>query len=57
MELLIALPSIFLFLLAEVLRHRREEEEKTHRRQKQEAGERFDRLMNRPAAAYSTAGT
>jgi hypothetical protein len=31
MELLIAFPSIFLFLLAEVVRHRREEEEKAHR--------------------------
>jgi hypothetical protein len=30
MELLIALPSIFLFILAEVLRRRREEEEKAH---------------------------
>jgi hypothetical protein len=51
MELLIALPSIFLFLLAEVLRHRREEEVKAHRRQEQEAWECFRRLLTRPATA------
>jgi hypothetical protein len=44
MELLIALPSIFLFVLAEALRHRREEEEKAHRRQAQEAWECFPRV-------------
>jgi hypothetical protein len=51
MELLIALPSIFVFLLAEVLRHRREREEKVHRRQEQEAWDRFRSLMTCPAAA------
>jgi hypothetical protein len=43
MGLLIALPSIVLFFLAEVLRHRREEEEKAHRLQEQEAWECFRR--------------
>jgi hypothetical protein len=51
--LLIALPAIFLFSLAEVLRHRREEEEKAHRQQEQEAWECFRRLMIRPCPSAS----
>jgi hypothetical protein len=48
--LLIALPLSFLLVSAEVLRHRREEEGKAHRRKEQEAWDRFRRLMIRPTA-------
>ena len=54
MELLvIVLPPIFFFFLAEVLRHRRAEEAKTHGRHEQEAWERFRRLMTRPCLSTS----